>query len=244
MHSFSTIDLLDLWERACPLAPIARPHTLISAISPDSSLDDLAQLSIGARDAALLTLREQLFGSQLAVLTDCPGCGEHLEAACTVDQLRVRQPAQPSEPLTLRQDDWEVLFRLPTCTDLDSLRSDSDVETNRGLLLERCVLSARAAEHEICARELPAEVVTALSEAMAEADPQADVQVALTCPRCGHEWHAPFDIAGFLSAELDASAQRLLQEVHDLACAYGWKETDILAMSAVRRNAYLQRVHA
>jgi hypothetical protein len=39
-----------------------------------------------------------------------------------------------------------------------------------------------------------------------------------------------------------ARAQRLLMEVHLLARAYSWRESDILAMSPARRNAYLQQV--
>lgn len=244
MQPFSATELLDLWERACTLPQRRRPAALLSVGAPEPPVDDLASLTVGARDAALLVLREQLFGSHLAVLADCPGCGAHLEAACTTGALRAPQPAEANGPLSFHQGEWEILFRLPTTGDLDLLRSDSDLETNRALLLEQCVFDARQAEHDVPIHELPPEIVTALGEAIADADPQADVQLALVCPQCGHRWNAPFDIASFLWAELEAGVQRLLQEVHDLARAYGWSETDILAMSAVRRNAYLQRAHA
>jgi hypothetical protein len=60
------------------------------------------------------------------------------------------------------------------------------------------------------------------------------------CPSCGHEWQSLFDIAAFFWAEIAAQARRLLREVHQLASAYGWREADILAMSARRRRAYLE----
>jgi hypothetical protein len=77
---------------------------------------------------------------------------------------------------------------------------------------------------------------------MAEADALGDVQLALTCPQCGHEWQAPFDIASFLWTEINAWAHRTLQDVHELARAYGWREADILALSPWRRQVYLEMI--
>ena len=77
---------------------------------------------------------------------------------------------------------------------------------------------------------------------MALVDPQADVQLALSCPACGQQWRATFDVVSFLWDELDAWARRLLREVHTLASAYHWREADILAMSRWRRQYYLDLV--
>jgi hypothetical protein len=60
------------------------------------------------------------------------------------------------------------------------------------------------------------------------------------CPVCGHAGQTLFDIAGYLWEEIRTQAQRLLHEVHALARAYGWREGDILALSAARRRAYLE----
>jgi hypothetical protein len=62
----------------------------------------------------------------------------------------------------------------------------------------------------------------------------------LRCPTCGHSWHALFDIVAFFWAELASQAKRLLREVHTLARAYGWREADIVSMSARRRQLYLE----
>ena len=77
---------------------------------------------------------------------------------------------------------------------------------------------------------------------MAEADPQADIQLALSCPACGHQWLSTFDIVSFFWSEINAWAYRILREVHILASAYGWREADILAMSPYRRQLYLEMV--
>jgi hypothetical protein len=76
---------------------------------------------------------------------------------------------------------------------------------------------------------------------MAEVDPQADVQLAMACPACSHEWQLTFDILSFFWNEINAWASRILDEVHTLASAYGWREADILALSPHRRQLYLER---
>jgi hypothetical protein len=79
---------------------------------------------------------------------------------------------------------------------------------------------------------------------MSNADPMADIHLALNCPSCEHKWMAPFDIVAFLWREISAAARRLLREVHTLASAYGWTESEILALSPVRRRAYLEMIGA
>lgn len=92
--------------------------------------------------------------------------------------------------------------------------------------------------------QLPESVITALSQRMAGADPQADVHLALDCPDCGHQWRAAFDIVSFFWSEIGVWAKRVLREVHILASAYGWREDDILAMSPWRRQVYLEMLGA
>ena len=85
-------------------------------------------------------------------------------------------------------------------------------------------------------------MVEAAGEALAQADPMADLRLGLTCVACGHAWQSPFDTASFLWTELDAWAARILREVHTLASAYGWTERDILSLSPGRRAQYLEMV--
>ncbi len=51
-----------------------------------------------------------------------------------------------------------------------------------------------------------------------------------------------FDTGAFLWLEISQTARRLLDDVHQLAWAYGWPESEILAMGQRRRQAYLDRV--
>ena len=79
---------------------------------------------------------------------------------------------------------------------------------------------------------------------MADADPQAATELALDCAACGHQWNEVFDAGHFLLHALDDWAQRLLDQVHVLAKAYGWTEQTVLALPPMRRARYLERVLA
>ena len=136
--------------------------------------------------------------------------------------------------------DYEVTFRLPNSLDLLKLTPEADVAINRRRLLELCLTSTRQHGQDVPAERLPDEVMSVVAEQMAQADPQADVQLALTCPECAHPWQAPLDIVSFLWSELHAWAGRLLQEVHELASAYGWSEAEVVGLSPARRRLYLE----
>ena len=120
---------------------------------------------------------------------------------------------------------------------VSSLQSAEQV---RSKLLERCLLEIEHLKHETVLQD--GELKTAITQAMLQADPQALIELQLNCPNCGHTWTALFDIANFLWRELDAWARRTLRDVHKLASAYGWSETQILALSPTRRRLYLELV--
>ncbi len=255
MRALSAAELLQAWERGCGQASFQRALILLSVACPELTTDQLAQLSLGERDARLLALRELTFGSQLVSLANCSACGQPLEFSFKAEEIRVVSEtdkvkesrgvcdSENIKPLSIHLDEYEVLFRLPNSVDLAAIADSPDVAMSQQMLLQRCVLSARFLDDEINASQLPAEILEAISSRMDEADPQADVQLNLSCLQCGHLWQAVFDIESFFWTELQVWAERLLREVHLLARAYGWREADILAMSPYRRQFYLGMVN-
>jgi predicted RNA-binding Zn-ribbon protein involved in translation (DUF1610 family) len=214
--------------------------------------DQLVDLSIADRDRKLLSLREQTLGPELEGQASCPQCGERLEFSVrTTDfQASLRAQAEPGGQ-TLEVGEIKLHFRLPTSRDLAAVAVANEVERSRRLLAIRCVTGvtgvgapgdaprAQANDQAVALAELPDNVIGALSARMAEADPQSEILLDFTCPACGREWRNALDIASWFWTEIKALAKRLLREVHVLARAYGWREQDILAMSAARRQAYL-----
>lgn len=240
MRALSASELVDIWERGWNQPPVQRALALLAAAFPETSGDILAELSISQRDLYLLTLREQTFGSQLTGLTTCPECDARLELSFDVKDIRVELPSEFTEVHSLNVSDYQVRFRVPNSLDLSALTSTSSLSAARQLLFERCLLSVQRDGEAI--DQLPVEVVDAVSARMAEVDPQADVRLALKCPACRHNWEAIFDIVSFFWNEINAWALRILREVHTLASAYGWRESEILALSPWRRQFYLEMV--
>jgi hypothetical protein len=242
MRALSTSELLEVWERGESEPPFCRALLLLCASCPEQSPDELAKISIGSRDARLLTLREWTFGPKLTGVTACPACGERLEIKVNVDDVRTTTPEATRDEFNLELDEYRVDFRLPSTVDLREANSSGNREGMRTAVIKRCILKAHRHDEEVATDLLPVPVVEALVARMAELDPQADTQLALTCPGCGHRSDALFDIASFFWGEIQAWAVRILREVHILASAYGWREADILAMSPLRRQSYLSMV--
>jgi len=156
-------------------------------------------------------------------------------------QPAAAEPVQ-QEDLRLLVEDYEIRFRLPRTEDLSAIAGLPDANSARQVLLRRCLLSACRGDSEIPVDSLPQHILSAVATRMSDVDPQANVQLAVSCPSCAHKWQATFDIVSFFWLELDAWAQRLVREVHTLAATYGWREADIVAMSPRRRQTYLELI--
>ena len=243
MHPLSEHEILHAWERGQGQHHVERALTLLAAAYPDMTADELATISIGQRDARLLTLRERTFGPTLNGSTECPQCAERLEVALAVPDIRVEPDRhEKGEVLELVTKDLLLRFRLPDSRDLAAVAGCDDAAAARRLLLQRCLVQASRDGMPVPDHELPEEALARVAARMAECDPQAEVLLDLDCPGCGHRWQIAFDIAPFFWAEISAQARRLLGEVHTLARAYGWREADILSMSRARRQLYLEMV--
>lgn len=221
-----------------------RALTLLATACPEKTAEELARLSIGERDGRLLTLREWTFGPRLEGLATCPGCSKRLEFTLNIGEIRFIPEVKQPENLSLTIGEYVVHFRLPNSLDLAAISGQEDETVSRSLVLNRCLFSIQRGNEKESMERLPSGVVQAVLDKMAETDPQADVQLDLSCPWCRHQWQIPFDIVSFFWNEMDAWARRILREVHILASAYGWREADILAMSPWRRQIYLEMVGA
>jgi hypothetical protein len=225
--------LLGCWEHGRTRHALDRALLLHAAAAPREDPDTLADRPLGERNAALLRLRQSLFGDALNSCIDCPECAERLEFSLSAQTLLGRAGA-------IRQDAHVIVagerLRLPTTRDLASIANEPDETHATRKLLERLRVDGIHSDLEVAHDEL--------ARAFDEADPCMDLAIELDCPACAHQWSAGFDVPGFLWEEIDVRARRLLDEVHVLARTYGWDETQILRLSEARRHAYLQRALA
>lgn len=212
-------ELVEVWDRGQALPPPRRARLLLRAAQSVDAADDFGGWTAGQRDAALLALRRRTFGAALDAVAACPGCAAALEVRVPVADLA--SEAGTADTVVAVSSGR---FRVPTLDDLDAAATPAD-------LLARCRVSGEAAVD-----------AAAVETAMAEADPQGLVELALRCDACGHAWAAALDVVDYVWQEIDMTAHRLLKEVHTLATAYGWREAEILALSPLRRAMYLSQV--
>jgi len=240
MRALSAAGVLELWEWGGGLSPARRALGTVAWAHPTVELHDLESWTVGRRDAALLDVRRRLFGGQIAGAVACPQCAETVDLEFEPDQDSDQPTEGQANPVPLTWGEWRVRWRPLTCGDLLSLEGVVDRDGARRRLAAACVVEATCDGRPASPDEVPAELEALLSAAVAAADPRAGWRVGLTCPACGHGWEAPFDVAAFLWSEIETQARRLLDEVHRLARGYGWSEVDILAMTPLRRWAYLE----
>jgi hypothetical protein len=240
MRVLSAPALLEAWERGLSQGLVERALTLLAAANPETSVDDLAKLSIGQRDCDLVALRAQTFGSEAAGVITCPGCGERLEMSLGAANLAASPGSATAAPICI--DGYEIEFRLPNSSDLIRISAEPDTTLRERLLLKSCVTAVHRDGERVCVDQLPSAAFDVVEAHMARVDPQADARLEICCPSCDHRWESVFDIVSFFWSEIEAWANRILHEVHVLASAYGWSEREILALSAQRRQFYLEKV--
>src|SRR5262245_19193522 len=235
--------LLDAWERGYERSPIERALLLLAVAEPGEPFDRLAHVSIGERDARLLTLRERAFGRRMGSRVACPSCATELEFEFTTDDVRVNE-ATSRDHSTVEYDGYEVRVRPANSGDLALLAAADAGASNVQRRLGRRLPRASRDGLTVAVDALPSDVAQHVSASLSEIDPQAEVRVAADCPSCSHSWHAPLDIASYVWAEIHAWACRLLRDIHSIASVYGWREAEIIALSPIRRQVYLDLIQS
>lgn len=234
-------DILKVWEQGQAEHNLDKALTILHAGFPDTTRNKLAELTIGQRDSYLVKLRELTFGLELNCFTECPECHDGLEFIIRTKDILFLSGSGVKEN-ELEVGEFLVKYRMPNSLDLAVVAGCSDVNTACDLLIKRCIMQVIDGDAPVNLSELPAHTKAKLAEHMAKQDPEADITLNLHCPACGCEWQVIFDIISYFWAEINAKAIRLLYDVHALALAYGWRESDILEMSDTRRQFYLGMV--
>lgn len=256
MTSLTASRLLAIWEQGLDRPLLWKTSELLAAAFSGLNTSRAGSLSIGERDARLLTLREYLFGSTFHNLAACPQCSQPVEWQVNIADIRIQasHDPEPGRQFRLKSKGYDVQFRLPSSQDIEAVlaslpvshtstdKGDSGASLQANQLLERCILSVTWKGKPRAADKLPHSLRELVSQKMQSEDPQADIKMLLNCPYCKHSWHTCFDIAVYLWEEIHRWALRILHTVHRLAKAYHWSEHDILDMSPRRRQMYLQMI--
>lgn len=242
MYQVSYTELLNIWEDFSSLTSFERINKLLLSAVHGLTQDSLMKLTVGERNFHLFNLRKILFGKKIDCLTNCSQCEEKIEFSINTDMFKTKQLTD--EQMAIRIGKNEFRFRLINCGDLMLAAKEDDLDSAEKLLIKQCIEAVNGQYNRIAINELPSELIKQLAEYIQHADPNADILINLSCPNCQATWKSEFNIADFLWNELVIYVKKLLNEVAILAHAYGWSESEILALSNKRRTYYLERVSA
>ena len=231
-------DFLSLWEKGRALHPLDQGLLAIHAAFPEAT--SIADWPLGQRNRALAELHCFYFGHALEGWTSCPVCGEKLEFKMDGRALAEQPPPQQGAAIVIHGE----TFRLPTTRDLALVAQERDALQGHDSAAVRLLRVCRVDGGEEMEHSWSEEELDEAGEKMAAADPLAEIILNFQCPMCEGTCQESLDLPTFLWAELEALAKRLAREVHTLASAYGWSESEILALSDARRRLYMEMVSA
>ena len=242
--------MLDAWEEGAGASPARRALLLLALAAPRHAMEELVGLHLGEQNRRLLQFRVGCFGPSLQAVTACPECAIPVEVTLDARELlfppapdsggHAGGPEDPPPPLLWEEiEGGRLSFRVPTVGDVLALAEEAGA--SGVMLLERCLEGKGEGEGELSGT-LPEEMVERIAGRMAEADPLAELELALSCPDCGAAWSVPLDLPAYLWSEVDGWARRTLDQIHGLALAYGWTESETLSLPLRRRRAYLERI--
>jgi hypothetical protein len=230
--------LLEIWEDGSVQGPVSRAVILLAAIRGEQ-VATAAEVDVGTRDVHLAKMLAEIAGTVVPAIADCGRCGALLDVPVDLTAICALPVHEPGEALTAAAGDRRVSFRLPTSRDLLAL-SGLPAAAARRALLARCLgltPGSLTGDHAGPLGE-------AVEEAMEVAAPAGAVDLMVQCPGCGAGMSLPLDLPELLWAEIEAQVSEVLEDVHALAAAYGWTEADVLALTPMRRAAYLAMADA
>jgi hypothetical protein len=218
---------------------------LVESPEADVERTHLPLLTMGDREALLLSLYRASFGSNIPAILACPGCKESLEFDLAIQDVLQPTVSRPAGSLE-RVVDYDgrrylCTVRAPAAADIEAVLSLAATESPyqaASELFERCVVAVDA-DTQLAVEHPARELSDLLDEAFDELDPQAETLLKLRCVACGLHFEACLDAGEVLMRTARRKSHEMFEQVHRLALHYHWGESEILAMSPARRAVYL-----
>lgn len=194
------------------------------------------ELSVADRQFLVRQFSGLLGLNEVWLTAGCGMCGAFFDLH--VDQARLpAKTAGKGFPFAeAKTSAGKLRFRVPTGADQEAVAAIAEDASAVRALVQRLLVSADgdcAAVASLSRRDLKK-----IEAALEAAAPEVTTLVQAECPECNHVNNVSVD--PYLC--LETQGQTLLTEVHRLASAYHWSETEILALPRKRRRVYLALV--
>lgn len=215
--------LLAAWEAGDGWPEVARGALVLDLLGGAEDGGSALDLPIGELDRLAARCHVEAFGGLVLGVLDCTGCGAMLDV--TVDLTALPAATTPDGPAA---GDEVPAVRAPTVRDL--LRVVDRPDARDVLLQLLSGMTVGDLEPDELAR------VDMRLEAIAG---PGFTTLRAACPDCGDDVIGDLDPAWLLWARVETAAPELLRDVAQLAGAFGWSESEVLALTPQRRAAYL-----
>lgn len=189
--------------------------------------DAVALDTLGMRNQRLLRLHRQHCGPRLEACARCPACAEQIEFDVPTEAVLGLPPTAADAFVEI----GNARLRLPRIADLVRLEQETADEPVPLRLARLCLIEG--------APRLDAALLARLGEAFDQADPAANIALALSCSECGADFPVAVDVAPLVADAFARLADRLLRDIDTIASAYGWGEDAVLALPRERMRQYV-----
>jgi len=226
--------LLAAWDAASAAPDVAKGCAVLAAaevIDRDAAFD----LPLGLLGELALRCHIEMNGVELDGMAACPACLSGLEISLALDALLPAAGPNPPPTRDVVLTGRRVTARAPTVRDLLAAAAASDP---RSVIVGRCVREAGGAPVDVSG--LDDADLEPLDAALEDLTGAGLATLRAACPGCGAEVVSVLDPGALLWDRVRLAAPALLRDVAVLARAFGWRESDVLALPPSRRRAYLE----
>jgi hypothetical protein len=227
-----------------PLSAADRPAVVTALLSRCSDQRDSEawwDTPVGTRIASLLRIAAATDGvDAFPVQLQCAvgECQSAFEIMLPVDEAIGHPEAAVAERVTVTLPDGKrATVRPPTGNDQREWRRRRYASRD-----EAAVAIASRLVIEPPMSPIAPTAMDTIAAALAVADPLVSFTVSCMCPACGQPHETTVDLEMLALRRIAARRQALLQDVHALACAYGWTEQETLAIPPERRAEYRELI--
>lgn len=198
-----------------------------------------ARFSVPDRQFLMLRLAALITGERVWLKVECGHCHSLFDVEVFRSELPVKEAGEGYPGVSVKLDEMVVEAKVPTGRDQEGL-GDLDDHDATLRLLQSCIESVDGQPpSEDFFGQLSKREVTLIDEALDEMAPAVCDRLVSNCPECQQQQIVPLDHSG--SIEVDEYA--FYDEIHTLASAYHWSESDILDLPLATRQRYLDLIH-
>lgn len=204
----------------------------------------LWQWSVGERLQGLLAIFLATSGRVMTAVATCGHreCGEQVELEFELEGFATGSPMATtwSSP-----DGERVQCRPPTGRDQEAWRAQAQMEgvIDEPWLARRLIDSIDGSPPD-AGWTIPEAWLEPIAASLEACDPLTALTITMTCAVCARPTDVEVDLEYLLIEGLRQPQRALLEDIHRLAGAYRWSETEIIALPAWRRAHYLARIDA